>query len=165
LPEESSPIVVNTGPLIALTHGGVIDLLSRLPYQCISTPQVFDELANDTGPGKVVVPGDFIAIERLEHELDAQLVEKLDPGEASVIQLARERGVKRVCIDELRGRRAAREAGLTVTGSLGLLAQMKQHQLLVKIKPVLDKMLAAGFFVSEELIEQVLRDAGEWTES
>jgi len=47
----------------------------------------------------------------------------LDAGEAAVIQLALERGIATVCIDEWRGRRAARACGLAVTGSLGLLVR------------------------------------------
>ena len=45
----------------------------------------------------------------------------LDPGEASVIQVALDKKISIVAIDELVGRRIARLNGLTTTGSLGMM--------------------------------------------
>jgi uncharacterized protein len=162
LAEENKSIVVNSGPLIALTHAGVVGLLSSLPFRFISTLHVRQELDRTDGDGKVAVPSDIVSFEDLDGDLDTSLVDALDPGEASVIQFARERNINTVSIDERRGRRVARQIGLQVIGSLGLLRRMKQERHLSSIRPALDKMLDAGYFVSDDLIEQVLRDAGEW---
>lgn len=55
----------------------------------------------------------------------AVVLTNLDLGEAAVIQLALEQNIDWVCIDDLKGRRAAHAAGLHFTGSLGLPATAK----------------------------------------
>jgi len=55
------------------------------------------------------------------------LLNTLDLGEASVIQLALDNNLATVCIDEAVGRRVARLNGLTLTGSIGILLKAKQE--------------------------------------
>lgn len=58
----------------------------------------------------------------------------LDEGEASVIQLALEQSIPRVCIDEIKGRRAAAATGLAMLGSLGLIGKAKSLGLIAKAR-------------------------------
>ena len=85
----------------------------------------------------------------------------LDLGEAEVIQLALERGIRRVCLDDLRGRRIAVASGLIVTGVLGLLVLSKNKGLIPAIKPYCSKLLLSGAWYSPELIKRVLSGVGE----
>jgi predicted nucleic acid-binding protein len=158
---ESEPLVINTGPLIALTNGGVVEQLGRLPFRYFSTPQVRAEVMHPAAARALLEPGGLITVEAVDGPLDAALLAQLDVGETSVIQLARQRAFGSVCIDELRGRRVARSVGLRVFGSLAILMRMKSHRLIAEIRPALQKMISAGFHVSDELIAKVLRDAKE----
>jgi predicted nucleic acid-binding protein len=153
--------VINTGPLLALMRGGVIAQLRSLPYRFISTPHVMSELASLAPDPAQLIAKAGVVIEPLQGGLDARLRKSLDDGEASVIQLALQRGVRTVCIDEKKGRRFARRRGLILTGALGLLLQLKRRKLIGAIAPVIDRMVAAGTFLSEELIGDVLAEAGE----
>lgn len=85
----------------------------------------------------------------------------LDPGEAAVIQLATELSIPWVAIDEWKGRRAALAAGLSVTGTLGLLGQAKLRGLVPSLKPLLDKALAEGIRYHPELVRTILEAVGE----
>jgi hypothetical protein len=156
-------VVINTGPLIALTHGGVIAHLADLPFVFMSTTEVLAELESGNTAGKLVVPTDAVQIHEAEgrEELYDALTEVLDAGEASVIHLALCRGIGRVCIDEREGRQVAREQGLKVMGTLGLLTRMKSNRLIAEIKPVLLRVVASGYYISDELIARTLQDAGE----
>ena len=86
---------------------------------------------------------------------------QLDEGEAEVIQLAKEARATTVIIDEKKGRRVAKSLGLRVRGTLGILLELKKRGLIKLVKPVIDEMLKEGYYLSSELIAEVLRAAGE----
>jgi len=64
-------------------------------------------------------------------------------------------------MDELAGRRIATSVGLRIMGTLGVLLLAKRQQLLSEVKPLLDQLLAVGFYADDELVQQVLEAAGE----
>lgn len=85
----------------------------------------------------------------------------LDKGEASSIALALEKQDCLLIIDELRGRKLARQLGITITGTLGVLAQAKQMGVIEALKPVLDKVTQTNFRLSEWLVKETLKQVGE----
>ena len=88
-------------------------------------------------------------------------IASLDVGEAAVIQLALEQNIETVCIDELKGRRAALAVGLKIVGSLGLLGKAKTLGLLTEIKPYIEKAKLGGIFYDDNLIGNFLKSIGE----
>jgi predicted nucleic acid-binding protein len=105
----------------------------------------------------------WVSIEPLARPVSALGGSALDAGEAAVIQLALERQVGTVAIDEVRGRRAALAAGLRVTGSLGLLGRAKAIGLIPVVKPYVTAMRSAGIFLDDGLVEWFLKETGETT--
>ena len=89
------------------------------------------------------------------------LVSHLDHGEASAIALAIEAGVPIVAIDERRGRLVAREMGLAVTGSVGLLLRAKRLGFIDAVAPRLMAMRGHGIWLGESLMRRVLAEAEE----
>jgi uncharacterized protein len=85
----------------------------------------------------------------------------LGPGEREAIALALSLHADYVIVDELLGRRVARHLGLEVIGAVGLLVRARQHGLVDAVRPELDAMIAAGFYVSRQLYEETLVTAGE----
>ncbi len=81
----------------------------------------------------------------------------LDRGEASVIQAALAQGIARVCIDEKVGRRIARLNGLTLTGSIGILAKAKQAGYPLDIEQTLLRLHDHGIWLGKD-VEQFLYD-------
>jgi len=75
------------------------------------------------GHPRIATPS--IRFEALTAPLNRRVLLEFGRGEAAVIQLALEQRVTIVGIDEQKGRRAPRAAGLTVIGTLGLLAKAK----------------------------------------
>lgn len=162
MPAESEPIAVNTGPLIALASCGALDLISRLHHQVIVPTAVVNEFSRGRpdGGGTMALPASF-DVRRLRAPLPAILVTHLDAGEASAIALALETGVRLVAMDERRGRLVARDMGLTVTGSLGLLLRAKRLGFIDAVAPRLQAMRRNGVWIGEELIRRVLAEAQE----
>ena len=109
----NSPVVVNTGPIIALGVCGQTELLHALHSRVIVPEAVLTELAPG-GPIALPTGLDLTTYPWLEvvpssTPIPPGLLLTLDAGEASVNALALELGVSLVLIDERRGGQVARE--------------------------------------------------------
>ena len=51
--------------------------------------------------------------------------------------------------------------GLAIIGTLGCLLQAKQRGVITAIKPIIEKLEAAGFYLTAELKSSALKLAGE----
>ena len=66
-------------------------------------------------------------------------------------------------MDERLGRETARHFGLTHVGLVGILGEAKKQGIVHELSPLLNQLRdVAGFRMSSELYNQVLRDAGEY---
>ena len=89
------------------------------------------------------------------------VVAVLDEGEAQVVTLAQELGLRHVLIYETTGRRVARLLGLDVSGSVGVLLRAKQAGLVASVSPLVEAMREGGVWLSPSVIEFAMREAGE----
>lgn len=157
---QKQPVVVDTGPLIALSAVlADFEVLGRVVARVLVPGEVFEEIRQG---------GQLDATERLVKsaaccevlepfaELPPHLVEELGRGEAAVIHTAMSRGIAIVAIDELRGRRWARRGGLEVTGSLGLLVQLHQEGAVPSLEGAFAAMKAKGIYLSDSLLTELL---------
>ena len=147
-------VVVDTSCLIAFDRIGQLALIPALFSEAAVPPAVAGEYG--------AVP-DGLALRRIENPSLARILRKdLDGGEAEVIALAlAHEGAALALIDEKKGRRIAREHGLSVVGTLGVLLRAKQQDLVSAVKPLVDTLTATGFRMSDALYQNVLRRAGE----
>ena len=154
-------IVVNAGPLIALARAGAIDVVGRLPVNYLCPPQVRTELDEGARSGYPDIRVSWLEVVPLATPLDSVAIATLDAGEAAVIQLARERGIEWVCIDDRKGRRAALAVGLRVTGSPGLLVRAKIVGLVPAVRPFVERAMSEGVWYDPDLTHRVLADLDE----
>jgi predicted nucleic acid-binding protein len=161
MPVGNEAIAVNTGPLVALAACGSLELLSTLHTHVLVPRAVADEYGRG-GAGSLAapLPGAFEVCE-LSSGIPLVLTTHLDVGEASAIALALERRLGLVVIDERRGRLIAREAGLRVTGSLGVLLRAKRESLIPDVRSRIRQMIEHGIWMADALVSAVLREAGE----
>jgi predicted nucleic acid-binding protein len=157
----AEPIVINTGPLILLEKAGALELPARLAYQFVCPPAVRLELDAGAAQGHPAIVVPWLSVLALKTPLSALAQATLDQGEAEVIQLALERGIRQVCLDDLRGRRLAAASGLRVTGVLGLLALAKNMGVIPAMKPYCDRLQKGGAWYAPELVKRVLAGVGE----
>jgi hypothetical protein len=161
LPTAPEDIVVNTGPLIALGKIGAFEIIGRLPLRFATPREVADEIEAGARVGLPVLLPPWVTVHTLAESIVPLAQHVLDKGEAAVIQLALERGISDVCIDEWRGRRAATSVGLRVTGSLGLLGRAKRVGLISEAFPWVEKLRDSGTYYHPDLVRRFLTAMGE----
>jgi predicted nucleic acid-binding protein len=157
------PVICNTSPVISLCKAGLGHLLVALFPKVVTSTAVTAELqAKDVGD-LAEIEKVLSAIEILPAPpLDPMLAAILDPGEASVLQIAKEQGISGVLVDERRGRRVAMDVfGFEVAGTCALLLRAKKLSLITDVRAPLDRIMANGLFISTRLRTECLRLAGE----
>jgi len=157
--------VINSSPLIALVAAlPDFEVLGQLVQKLIVPAEVLTEL--DAGGKKddtaaIVRRAGFCELRVARPSQLNPLTMSLGKGESAVIQTALDENHPLVIIDEVRGRRAARLAGLRVIGSLGLLAELKHARLIADVRSCIGNMKAKGIHLSDSIIHQTLSNCGE----
>jgi len=100
---RSEEIVINTGPIIAITAAlGSLDTLQM--YRRVWVPWAVCQEILAGGPSGFAVAefraAHWLQTESTPLEIAPILVNSLDQGEAAVIQLALDKNIQTVCIDE-----------------------------------------------------------------
>ena len=157
-------IVCNSTVLIALSRIGHLWLLEELFGRLVIPTAVYTDVV-ERGSGKPgardVAEAGWINVEQVR---DIRLVEELSlalhKGEAEAIALAKEIGADLIILDDNLARSAARNGGLNVVGTLGLLFQAKLKGLATELKPLLDNLRSTGFYMGDEYYE-ILEQANE----
>ena len=163
---NTSEIVINTSPLIAIVAAmGDFNVLQSLYTNVIVPFEVSQEIliGGTTGLSVTEFQADFwLKKQSVPVNISPILLNSLDIGEASVIQLALNNNISTVCIDEAVGRRIARLSGLAVTGSIGILLRAKKEGYSLSIKNAIEKMLNHNIRLSQRVIDFALKEAGEF---
>ena len=162
---EPREIVVNTSPLLAIFAAlGDLEILRSLYQRVFVTYEVGQEILAGGHEGFAVEAFEKATwFKKLSNPLQISpyLENSLDRGEASVIQLALDKKIQTVCIDETVGRRIAKLSGLMVTGSIGLLLRAKKEGIDVSLHDAILRMKEQGIWLSEKVISFAMREAGE----
>jgi predicted nucleic acid-binding protein len=152
-------VVADTSPLNYLIqiHG---DHVLPALYARVFVPEaVVDELRHPHAVAAVrgwltrVPP--WLLVQHVEEASDARLA-RLDLGERQAIQLATREHADLLLMDEKLGVRIAREQGLAVTGTLGVLLQAAKRGLL-DLEQALAELQGTDFRCSRRVIEEVRR--------
>lgn len=85
----------------------------------------------------------------------------LGAGETQVIAHALAHNAGRVVIDDLEARRCAKAMGLEIIGTLGIIGRAKVMGLIDLAEPVVRRLRETGLYVSDELVQRLLREVGE----
>jgi len=85
----------------------------------------------------------------------------LGKGETSVIGYANLHPEYHVIIDDAAARRCAKTFGIKSIGTLGVLLLAKRQGIISSIKPAIKLLEEAGLWLGKDLINMVLKEAGE----
>ena len=78
--------------------------------------------------------------------------------------LSKEIAADVVIIDDANAKKHARYLGLPVTGTLGVLIKANKENCIDELRPILHQMIEKGIYISQNLVELCLKQAGEMDE-
>jgi predicted nucleic acid-binding protein len=145
--------VTNSTCLIGLERIGRLDLLPQVFSTVFAPPVVAAEVQN---------PLSWLRVRPVQNAaVVATLKTQMDAGEAEAIALAMELGDVLLILDDKKARRVAQQLGLKVIGTVGMLLRGKRQGVIAEVKPFLSALVQADFRISEGIIQEALRLAGE----
>ncbi len=151
-------VVSDTSPLNYLVLIGEVDILAAL-YERVLIPEiVFRELQHPRAPLSVrewiaQAPA-WLEVHPTHTNISRDLA-ALDPGERDAISLALALGIETILVDDNEGRGAARDHGLQVTETLGVLERGAKQDL-VDLPSVLARLQQNKFRIRAEIVEDLL---------
>ena len=156
--------VVNASPLILLGKTDQIGLLGALVDQIAIPKAVVEEVgAKPDGSATIETISGAPAFVIVENEVATLDILSWDLGadETQVIAHALAHNAERVVIDDLEARRCAKAMGLEIIGTLGIVGRAKVTGLIDLAEPVVRRLRETGLYVSDELVQRLLREVGE----
>lgn len=151
-------VISDTSAILYLLLINQLDILPQLYGQVIIPDIVRDELLDPGAPIElqqwISNPPEWLRVQQVTRIPDASL-SKLNPGEQAAIALAQESLADLLIIDERAGRRAARNLGISIIGTLGILDEAASVGLL-NFPEAITLLSATNFRVSSRLIQSLL---------
>lgn len=148
----SGAVVSDSTCLIGLERVGELDILPALFYSVMIPPEVEREFDRSF---------EWLKVEILTSNLLTTALQMVvDMGEAEAIALASEKNCLLIS-DDKQARSAAKQLGVAVIGTVGILIRAKQNGIISEIKPILKNLEINDFFISRALREEALKIAEE----
>jgi predicted nucleic acid-binding protein len=147
-------VIADTSCLILLYKIDELELLRQLYGKVFVTQDVADEFIHR-------VPDWIEVVQEVDKQYQALLEMEIDKGEASSISLALKLENATLVLDDFKARKVAEKLGLFYTGTFGLIAKSKLEGIIESVKPVIAKIKNTNFRISDKVIEETLRAAGE----
>ena len=159
-----SAIKADSGPLISLAVIDQLTLLKKLYPRIIIPPAVWHEVTvkGKNLPGaEAVSQQPWIEIQTPDLKTLQPLSIITDPGEAEAIALAQTIKNSIVLLDDSQARRIAERLNLPRIGTLGVLRRAKMKGFISEIKPMIEQLKANRIYISENLINAILKSVDE----
>jgi predicted nucleic acid-binding protein len=164
-------VIADAGPLIALARIESLHLLRQLFGRVCITTTVCDEILPTNA---AFADADLLARALAQGWVDVVEVPQsdgrplnpgVDAGEASSIHLAhhwRKAGdAVLLVMDDRAGRLEAKSHGLALIGSAAIIGLAKKEGLVNAARPLLEQLVASGYFIGPSIVSAVLADLGE----
>jgi predicted nucleic acid-binding protein len=154
---RGAPAVSDASPLIVFHQIERLEIVRAVLGEVLIPPAVASEIAPSLGN-----PPPWIQV---SHSPSVRGTfpwwSSLHRGEVEAVALAIEVSASKILLDDRPARRVAKQLGLFVVGSLGLLLDAQRRGFIGKVRPMLDAMIDVGFRVGWPLYEEILEIAGE----
>lgn len=158
-------VVCNTSPLILLAKIHRLELLARLYDEVTIPASVLDEVeakpGEKAGQVRALLQSRKLLFQKAAKQTLDRLPLDLGVGEREAIALALEITADLVILDDQQGRCVAREKGLSVTGTIGILIEAWERELIPSVRCELDRLIEAGMWVGETFYHRILQEFDE----
>lgn len=164
-------VIADAGPLIALARIDALHLLRQLFGHVFITTTVRDEILP---AGALFAEGALLTSTLAEGWIDVVEVPTsdftpinpgVDAGEASSIHFAKQQrdagDAVLIVMDDRAGRLEAKSLGLEFIGSAAVIGLAKTEGLVPAARPLLDQIVASGYFIGPSIVSAVLARVDE----
>ena len=150
-------VVADTSPINYLLLIDQIDLLPHLFREIIIPDVVRDEMIAPGAPAVlqqwITNPPNWIKVQAVS--VTDKSLSSLDPGEQAAITLAQTLPADLLIIDDRLGRRAASSLGVPIIGTLGILDDAANQEL-INLTEAIDRLQQTNFRISRRIIQTLL---------
>ena len=159
---SSIKLVVNTSPIISLAQIGHADLLVEMCSELVIPQGVFEEITiyNLDDPAVRWVREKEVYVRSVN--VPISIAEwNLGKGESEVLSFAFGKRDFVSAIDDRAAKRCAASLDIKVRGTVALIIEAKRNRLVSEARPLFLKLKANGFRISQSVLDEALRLAGE----
>lgn len=157
-------VISDTTPIISLIKAEKLELLQKMFETVIVPDAVYYELTENplySTEASQIKSCSFIHKEKVDNEEAVHILRKvtgLDAGESEAIVMIDEKKADLLLMDEHKGRQIAKKMGITITGTVGILIQAFDENMLRKdeVCDCLEKLRESNVRISESLYNLVL---------
>ena len=150
-------VVADSSPLNYLILIGHVESLPALFGSVVIPTEVSRELSHSSAPDSVrsfiSQSPDWLIVQSPKAVVP---IDELDARESAAISLVLELKADLLLVDDLDGRRAAEQRGISIAGTLGIL-KLAADRGLIELTSAIEKLEGCGFHVSKNLIQDFLR--------
>lgn len=154
-------VIADTGPVNYLILIGHVEILPMMFDRIVLPSAVRDELADANTPPEVrnwvAVPPQWLEVRFTELPLPPRSKTRMGPGETAAIALAAELHADLLLMDDRLGVAAALRQGLTVTGTMGLLARAARSGLL-DLEEAFERLKRTNFRYRQDIMDFLLAE-------
>ena len=162
-------VVSDTTPLITLLKVQHLDLLQAYFGEVQIPKAVFDELTCDErfiAEAEQIRNSSFIHVKELADDKSVNLLCRatgLDLGESEAIVLTDEIKAELLLMDEAKGRDVAKQMGLKIMGTIGLLMASYQSGIISaeEIRKCIDIIKSSGRYIGEKYLKLLMDKISE----
>ena len=153
-------VVINASPLVLLSKIDLLYLLNKLfdavyiPHAVLKEIQDIDKVETKVNLSEI----SFIPLEISNKIAVRGLLGRLHIGEVEVMIGAIEKGIVTVVMDERTARNKAKQLGLEITGTLGILLKARKRGLIEDMGQEITKLKNAGMYLSDNIVKQILEN-------
>jgi predicted nucleic acid-binding protein len=147
-------VIADTSCLILLNKIDELNILKDNYNKVYITPEIANEF-------NLEIPEWIEIIEVRNRTLQLLLQNSLDLGESTALSLAFEIPDSIVILDDLKARKVARNLGLKITGTIGVIVNAKLKGTIPSVKEILDKIIKTDFRINAKIINEAISAAGE----
>ncbi|MDQ3181824.1 MAG: DUF3368 domain-containing protein [Acidobacteriota bacterium] len=157
-------VVINASPFILLCKSGLAELLPQLFLEICMPERVSMEIiqGSDIAAEKLFDYEDTWLIQYLVNVAEEVLVWNLGDGETDVLSFAfANKETHTALIDDRAARKCAETLNIKTLGTGGILVLAKERGFIKNVSPELKKLQSAGLWISDEVVEIILKQANE----
>jgi predicted nucleic acid-binding protein len=154
-------VIADTGALISLGHIDKLYLIEELFGEVLIPEIVLEELKSYRHPDFKKSYVDYFSDKVKKISSINYFKSIIDIGESEAMLLYMESDADYLLIDDKNARRVAESLDISCIGSIGVLVEAKNRNLIDKLKPLFEKWLTDNRYFSKQFLNIVLKKSGE----